>query len=224
NEEDGPDKIRRFLESIGVKAAAAMPKRGFGTPPSQLYEVKGIPQTVVIGKKGIIQSIHSGYHEGLGGQLTEELEVLLSGRDVAIISNGKNGKKEKGTFDLVCQKITFTPTSPKENKSFTFSCLLKNKGTATARAGSYKIGLMIGRQQVYMGMGRDDIPGGTETLYSVNSSDWSLAINEADAYPFVIMVDPDNAVSETDESNNMLTGAITVIKDNKKDGFPPSRE
>ncbi|MCK5269203.1 MAG: DUF2092 domain-containing protein [Sedimentisphaerales bacterium] len=209
NEEDGPDKIRRFLESIGVKATAAIPKRGFGAPPSQLYEVEGIPQTVIIGKKGMIQSIHSGYHEGLGGQLTEELDMLLSGRDIAIISKGK---KEKGTFDLVCQKITFTPTQPEENKPFTFSCLLKNKGTATARAGSYKIGLMIGRQQVYMGTGRDDIPGGTETLYSVNSSEWSLALNKADTYPFVTMVDPDNAVSETDESNNMLTGTLEVIK------------
>lgn len=209
DEEDGPDKIRQFLKSIGVKATAAMPKRGFGAPPSQLYEVEGIPQTVIIGKKGMIQSIHSGYHEGLGGQLIEELEILLSGRDVAIISKVK---KEEGTFDLVCQKITFTPTSPKENKPFAFSCLLKNQGTATARAGSYKIGLMIGRQQVYMGTGRDDIPGGTETLYSVNSGDWSLALNKANAYPFIIMVDPDNAVSETDESNNMLTGELKVIK------------
>jgi peroxiredoxin len=209
NEEDGPDKIRQFLESIGVKAAAAMPKRGFGTPPSQLYEVEGIPQTVVIGKKGMIQSIHSGYHDGLGDQLIEELEMLLSGRDVAIISKRE---KEKGTFDLVCQKITFTPMSPKENKPFTFSCLLKNKGTATVRAGSYKIGLMIGRQQVYMGTGRDDLPGGTETVYSVNSSNWSLAMNKADTYPFITMVDPDNVVSETDESNNMLTGELKVIK------------
>ena len=102
--------------------------------------------------------------------------------------------------------------SPKENKPFTFSCLLKNKGTATVRAGSYKIGLMIGRQQVYMGTGRDDIPGGTETLYSVNSSDWSLAVNKAATYPFITMVDPDNVISETDESNNMLTGELKVIK------------
>ena len=210
NEEDGPDKIRRFLESISVKAKTAIPKKGFGTPPSQLYEVKGIPQTVVIGKKGRVQSIHIGYHEGTGGQLIEELETLLAGKDVAIISPQK--QKIKGTLDLVCQKITFTPTSPKENKPFAFSCVLKNKGTATALAGSYKIGLMIGRQQIYMGMGRDDLPGGTETLYSVNSSEWSLTINKADTYPFIIMVDPDNAVGETDESNNMLTGELKVIK------------
>jgi len=210
NEEDGPDKIRRFLESIGVKATAAIPKRGFGAMPSQLYAVEGIPQTVIIGKKGMIQSIHIGYHEGTGGQLIEELETLLEGKDVAIISPQK--QKIKGTLDLVCRKVTFVPETPNVGEDITFSCLIKNKGTATIQGPGYKLGLQLNRQQVFMGQGRQDIPAGSEVLFSVDIRNWSLAMNKADTYPYIIMVDPYNAVSETDESNNMLTGKLKVIK------------
>jgi len=102
--------------------------------------------------------------------------------------------------------------SPKENKPFTFSCLLKNKGTATVQERSYKIGVQINRQQVFMGQGREDIAAGSEVLFSVDIRNWSLAMNRAGTYPFIIMVDPDNVVGETDESNNMLTGELKVIK------------
>jgi len=210
NEEDGPDKIRRFLKSIGVEAKAATPQRGFGASPAQLYEVEGIPQTVIIGKKGMIQSIHIGYHEGTGGQLIEELETLLAGKDVAIISPQK--QKIKNTLDLVCRKITFVPETPRVGEDITFSCIIKNKGTATVQGRSYKIGIQLNRQQVFMGQGRQDIPAGSEVLFSVDIRNWSLAMSKADTYPFIIMVDPDNAVSETDESNNMLSGKLKVIK------------
>ena len=158
----------------------------------------------------MIQSIHVGYNEGTGGQLTEELEALLAEKDVAIIS-GQN-QKIKGTLDLVCQKVTFVPEPPRVGEDITFSCLIKNKGTATVQGRSYKIGLMIDRQQVYMGIGNDDLSGGTETLYSVNSIDWSMAVKKAGTFNYMIMVDPDNAISETNESNNLLSGKITVIK------------
>ncbi len=48
-----------------------------------LYRASAIPQTVLIGKDGKIQVVHVGFGGNMKDQLTDELEQLLEGKDLA---------------------------------------------------------------------------------------------------------------------------------------------
>jgi hypothetical protein len=45
--------------------------------------VKGIPQTVLIGKDGKVQVVHVGFGGNLAELLTQNIEDLLAGKDLA---------------------------------------------------------------------------------------------------------------------------------------------
>ncbi len=44
---------------------------------AEAYGVDGIPQTVIIGRNGVIEAVHVGYSSQMGKQLDKELEGLL---------------------------------------------------------------------------------------------------------------------------------------------------
>ena len=44
----------------------------------RLYGVEGIPQTVVIGKDGIVKEVHVGYSPGSEAKIKQEIEELLA--------------------------------------------------------------------------------------------------------------------------------------------------
>ena len=46
------------------------------------YKVRGIPQTVVIGKDGTVQSVHVGFSPDLREKLSGELDALLAGESL----------------------------------------------------------------------------------------------------------------------------------------------
>ncbi len=46
------------------------------------YKVGGIPQTVIIGRDGSLQAVHVGYSPGKENTLKEELETLVSGKNL----------------------------------------------------------------------------------------------------------------------------------------------
>jgi peroxiredoxin/outer membrane protein assembly factor BamB len=50
---------------------------------AQAYKASGIPQTVIIGKDGRVQVVHVGFGGGMDQQLSDELEKLLKGEDLA---------------------------------------------------------------------------------------------------------------------------------------------
>ena len=55
---------------------------------TESFKVNGLPQTVVIGKNGNVESVHLGFpgKEALMERLTDELEVLSVGGQIATAS------------------------------------------------------------------------------------------------------------------------------------------
>lgn len=76
--EDVPT-IRRFLEGEKLDLKVLLDAEG---AVAEQYGVSGIPQTVIIGPDGTIQSIHVGFDPGVGEQLKKEIDTLLRGESL----------------------------------------------------------------------------------------------------------------------------------------------
>jgi peroxiredoxin len=85
--------IKQFLAATKIKAPIIL------DPELQIwrgYQVEPIPQTVLIGKDGKVQAVHLGYGPALAGEISQEIEGLLAGKDLAgaeLAKFNKPGKK-----------------------------------------------------------------------------------------------------------------------------------
>jgi len=71
-----PEKVRRFLKDRKIQCAVALDRdRKVG----RKYKVSGIPQTVIIGKNGRIESVHVGFNPALEDELGKQLDTLIKG-------------------------------------------------------------------------------------------------------------------------------------------------
>ncbi|MFO1094530.1 MAG: DUF2092 domain-containing protein [Planctomycetaceae bacterium] len=90
NQDEDADTIRKFLEEqkltfpIGLDADSTVGKD---------YGVPGIPMLVLIDKKGVVQSVHLGYNDGIEQALHQELDDLLSGKNLAEETLAKAAKE-----------------------------------------------------------------------------------------------------------------------------------
>lgn len=74
------EEIQEFLDSIDYELPVVLDREG---EISELYHANAIPQTVLIGKDGRVQVVHVGFGPRMENTLTEELEALLDGEDLA---------------------------------------------------------------------------------------------------------------------------------------------
>jgi peroxiredoxin/outer membrane lipoprotein-sorting protein len=79
DQKEDAGRVKEFLKSQGLKINCAIDTDG---KVAKSYGVRGIPQSVIIGKDGRIKVIHVGFSEDLKARLPEELDAVLSGRDV----------------------------------------------------------------------------------------------------------------------------------------------
>jgi len=80
NQREKPEDIERFLKNKGLSVAVALDK---DAAVGKSFGVKGIPQTVIIDKAGVVQAVHVGYSEGLKERLSKQLDEVLAGRSPA---------------------------------------------------------------------------------------------------------------------------------------------
>lgn len=78
-DDETDEQIGTFLEDEGLALTVARDEQG---ATANKFGVSGIPHSVVIGKNGIVQSVHIGLSPELGPQLRRELDALLDGQDI----------------------------------------------------------------------------------------------------------------------------------------------
>lgn len=76
NQEESPEVVGTFLESREWELAVALDRRG---EVGRQFRVEGIPQTVIIGRDGIIEHVHLGFSPDLESSLRNVLESLITG-------------------------------------------------------------------------------------------------------------------------------------------------
>lgn len=77
---DTPGDIRKFLEKQPLQLPIALdPKSELG----DLFHAGSIPLTLIVDKQGVVQVAHVGYSEDLEQTLSEEIEAVLAGKQLA---------------------------------------------------------------------------------------------------------------------------------------------
>jgi len=77
NIEETPEQIKQFLAKKNLKVSVGLDTDG---KVAELYQVKGIPQTVIVGKDGKVAEVHIGFSPDLKESFTKELNDILSGK------------------------------------------------------------------------------------------------------------------------------------------------
>lgn len=80
NLEESKARIRKFLDREGIDVTVALDPNG---EAGSAYNATRIPRLVLIGKDGTVQSVHRGYRPDMKSQLTEEIDTLLAGENLA---------------------------------------------------------------------------------------------------------------------------------------------
>ena len=80
NVAEDAETIKEFLKTSELEVPVAMDAEGKIT---ESYGVEGIPQTVLIGKDGKVQVVHVGFSDSLADELSQQVEDLLAGKDLA---------------------------------------------------------------------------------------------------------------------------------------------
>jgi peroxiredoxin len=75
NQGDKAETIRGFLEKKGLQPNVGLDEIG---KAGSLFYVSGIPQTVIIGKDGLVKDVHVGLAPDIQDTLRRELDVFLS--------------------------------------------------------------------------------------------------------------------------------------------------
>jgi peroxiredoxin len=94
NQEETPQTIRRFLERRKLSVKVPLDDDG---QAGEAYQVEGLPQTVMIGKDGIIHLVHVGAASKT--ELREDLDALLAGRNLAAEKKAKHAADKEQRDD-----------------------------------------------------------------------------------------------------------------------------
>lgn len=100
NQAEKEETIRAFLKKRNLKLTVALDRDG---EVGRLYGVEGIPQTVLIDKRGIVQAVHVGLLPNLKAKLSEELDAILAGKNLA-----EAKAKPADTFKLEHLELAWT--------------------------------------------------------------------------------------------------------------------
>ena len=79
NQSEEPEVITAFLKKRGLDVNVSLDASG---KVASAFGVTGIPLTVVIGKDGKVQAVHTGLARDLVRRLTDELEALVAGKQL----------------------------------------------------------------------------------------------------------------------------------------------
>lgn len=94
NAGEEPDAIKQFLNESKLSPPVALDQKG---EIGSSYGVRGIPQTLLIGKDGKVQVVHVGFGPDTATELGNEVEALLAGKDLAgeVLAKAEAAKKKR---------------------------------------------------------------------------------------------------------------------------------
>jgi peroxiredoxin len=94
NVQEDAETIKEFLKTSELEVPVALDLDG---SISQNYRAEGIPQTVLIGKDGKVQVVHVGFADGLADVLSQQVEDLMAGKDLAtaVLKEAEKAQAEK---------------------------------------------------------------------------------------------------------------------------------
>ena len=77
---DDSDKIHEYFELNDLQLPVALDSK---SDLAELFQANGIPMTLIIDKKGVVQVVHVGFGADLEQSLSKEIEAVLAGKELA---------------------------------------------------------------------------------------------------------------------------------------------
>jgi thiol-disulfide isomerase/thioredoxin len=110
NIQETPDEIKKFLEETDLAVDVALDTEG---ETAQAYLASAIPQTVIVGKDGLVQVVKIGVSPDLETSLTDDLESLIAGKDLA----AETQAKAKASKDAAAKAQPDTDDTPAKSET-----------------------------------------------------------------------------------------------------------
>jgi len=200
NQRERPAQIKAFLKRMKLKVAVPLDKT---THVGRLYGVSGIPQTVIIDKKGIVRHVQVGVLPNLEEQLTAQLTQLTTEKDA-----------QASRFDLMCKSILFLDQKIQVGQQVALKFVAANLGSEAVQAGTHNISLSIDNQIAYTGPVDVAIGAHGDATFLIPKDLWHVEFTKAGHYNYKLEIDSDGHINETNEENNTCLGRVEVVAAN----------
>jgi peroxiredoxin len=87
NERETAEKIKTFLKQHNVSCNVALDSDG---STAEKFGITGIPTLIIIGKDGMVKSVHTGMEADLKAQLTQELQAMVTAEEIPTSAPAKD--------------------------------------------------------------------------------------------------------------------------------------
>ncbi len=118
----------------------------------------------------------------------------------------------EGNYDLVAVEVVHTPENVVVGDEVVFANHLTNRGTDAIPPRTYRVDLYVDGKRVSFDYGTGGLkPGGTST-YSKAEGYYHFKPTEPGTYTYRWILDKEDNLPETDETNNVIEGTIVVAE------------
>ena len=118
----------------------------------------------------------------------------------------------EGNYDLVAVEVVHIPEQVVVGDGVVFVEHLANRGTDAIPPRTYRVDLYVDGERVSHDYGTGGLrPGGTST-YSMSEGYYHFKPTEPGTYTYRWVLDKENNLPETDETNNVIEGTIVVAE------------
>lgn len=77
NEQEDPQKVQDFLKAQGLSLNVALDRNG---DAGSAYKASAIPETVIIGKDGVVHAVHIGFSPDIKEKLSNDIDAALGAK------------------------------------------------------------------------------------------------------------------------------------------------
>ena len=118
----------------------------------------------------------------------------------------------EGNYDLVAVEVVHIPEEVVVGDGVVFVTHVANRGTDAIPPRTYRVDLYVDSECVSFDHGTGGLrPGGTST-YSMSEGYYHFKPTEPGTYTYRWILDKENNLPETDETNNVIEGTIVVVE------------
>ena len=121
-------------------------------------------------------------------------------------------KAPEGNYDLVAVEVVHIPEEVVVGDEVVFVNRLTNRGTDAIPPRAYQVDLYVDGKRVNFDYGTGSLEPGGDNFYSMVEGAYNFKPTKPGTYTYRWVLDKENNLPETDETNNVIEGTIVVAE------------
>lgn len=115
-----------------------------------------------------------------------------------------------GNYDLASKSISWQPNPVEVGDLVIFTYSVDNLDSSRIPDRTYDVDFYVDGKLVSFDHATSAIYPGLQTVYSTSPGTPHFRATQAGTFSYKLVLDPDNRLKETDETNNIITGSFVV--------------